>query len=133
MSPEQARGAAVDARSDIFSFGVMLYEMLSGRASFDGPTTADVIVAILERQPQPLTSYRADIPSELERIVAKCTEKTAVRRYKSADELALELAALKQALAARSQKPTQSIAVLPFVNMSADPENEYFCDGMRRI
>jgi TolB-like protein/Tfp pilus assembly protein PilF len=130
MSPEQARGGTIDARSDIFSFGVMLYEMLSGRAPFDGPTTADVIVAILERQPQQLTSYRADIPSELERIVAKCTEKTAVRRYKSADELALELAAVKQSLAARPQKPTSSIAVLPFVNMSADPENEYFCDGI---
>jgi len=130
MSPEQARGLAVDARSDIFSFGVMLYEMLTGRVPFDGPTTADVVAAILERQPQPLTSHRPDVPAELERVVAKCTEKTSARRYSSGEELASELAAVKRSIASRPQKLMPSIAVLPFVNMSADPDNEYFCDGI---
>ena len=87
MSPEQARGLSVDARSDIFSFGAMLYEMLTGHAPFDGPTTANVIAAILERQPQQLKSYRPDIPSELERVVTKCTEKISARRYSFAEEL----------------------------------------------
>lgn len=130
MSPEQARGVAVDARSDIFSLGVILYEMLTGRAPFDGPTTADVIVAILERQPPQLTSFRKDLPSELEGVITKCTQKTAARRYISAEELSRELAAIKRSITAQPQKTMPSIAVLPFVNMSADPENEYFCDGI---
>jgi serine/threonine protein kinase/tetratricopeptide (TPR) repeat protein len=130
MSPEQARGLSVDARSDIFSFGVMLYEMLAGRPPFDGATSADVIAAILERQPPQLTSYRPGVPSEVERVVIKCAEKVQTRRYSSAEELAQDLAAVKRSIAARPQKQIPSIAVLPFVNMSTDPENEYFCDGI---
>ena len=132
MSPEQARGQAVDARSDIFSLGVVIYEMLAGRAPFQGESAADVFVSILEKAPVALAHSSADVPPELERIVFKCLEKDRERRYALTQELAADLKRL--ATAPSKEQPTEktspSIAVLPFVNMSADAENEYFCDGL---
>ena len=132
MSPEQARGTAVDSRSDLFSFGILFYEMLSGRVPFEGTTNADVLVRILEREPLPVTQYRPEVPAELQRITARCLEKDRDRRYASARDLIADLEKAKASITGQQSgvKLAPSIAVLPFVNMSTDPENEYFCDGI---
>ena len=78
MSPEQARGQDVDARSDIFSLGVMLYEMLAGHAPFAGVNALDVIGAILNQEPAPLTNSAPDVPAELQRIVTKARQAIAM-------------------------------------------------------
>jgi TolB-like protein/Tfp pilus assembly protein PilF len=93
MSPEQARGQEVDARTDIFSLGVVLYELAAGRAPFTGATASDVIAAILTSEPAPLS----DAPGELERIVGKCLEKERERRYQAAQELLADLKQLQRA------------------------------------
>ena len=102
MSPEQARGYSVDTRSDVFSLGVVLYEMLCGRAPFEGPTTSDVIVAILDREPSRL-SQSLSIPTELERIVGKALRKDREERYQTIKDLHLDLKSLQQELDARSR------------------------------
>jgi serine/threonine protein kinase/tetratricopeptide (TPR) repeat protein len=153
MSPEQARGLAVDARTDIWSLGVVLYEMLAGRVPFEGPSTSDILVSILEREPRLLTSAGRNIPETLEFIVIKALTKDREDRYQTAREMLADLRWLKARLAAgelehsiadvtsvagqnisaQTREPVHvspSIAVLPFVNMSADTENEYFCDGL---
>jgi len=132
MSPEQARGHGVDVRTDIFSLGVVLYEMIAGRVPFKGESQADTFVALLEREPPPLAQYRSDVPPELERIVRKCLEKERENRYSTASELVNDLKNLAAGKSKEQPAPTTapSIAVLPFLNMSADPENEYFCDGL---
>ncbi len=98
MSPEQARGQEVDARTDIFSLGVVLYELVAGRAPFVGATASDVVAAILTHEPAPLGDYRPDAPRELERIVRKCLEKEREQRYSAAQELLVDLKQLKRAL-----------------------------------
>jgi len=123
MSPEQAQGLAVDTRSDIFSFGLLLYEMLSGKRAFSGDTPLATLAAIVKDQPAPLAA-----PEALERIVRRCLAKEAVQRFQSMAEVRT---ALEQARHAGSlSQPQPSIAVLPFANMSADKENEYFGDGL---
>jgi TolB-like protein/predicted Ser/Thr protein kinase len=121
MSPEQASGTPADARSDIFSFGAVLYEALSGRRAFRGETALTTMAAVLHREPEPL-----EAPAELVRIVTRCLRKAPAERFQSAAELRSALANVKIAPAA--EQP--SIAVLPFANLSADKENEYFSDGL---
>jgi len=87
MSPEQARGQALDHRTDIFSLGVLLYEMLGRRRPFEGPTTSDVIAAILTRDPVPLSKMCPDISPSLQAIVSRCLEKDRQKRFQSAGEL----------------------------------------------
>jgi eukaryotic-like serine/threonine-protein kinase len=150
MSPEQARGRGVNHQTDIFSFGVVFYEMLSGSSPFKGETVSDVIAAILTKEPKALVN----VPTELAAIVQKSLEKDKQKRYQTAKELLDDLKEVKEELEIQSrlrrnsapnlksktqifksftaaENETQnSIAVLPFVNMSADDDNEYFCDGL---
>ncbi|MBK8313063.1 MAG: protein kinase [Acidobacteria bacterium] len=132
MSPEQARGLDVDARSDIFSFGIVLYEMLSGKLPFNGPTISDILVSLLNADPAPLSRFTSELSPQIEQIVAKCLIKDRKLRCQSARELLTDLKTPETQIITRSlpQKAPLSIAVLPFVNMSADAENEYFCDGL---
>jgi serine/threonine protein kinase/Tfp pilus assembly protein PilF len=138
MSPEQARGEALDARSDLFSFGVVIYEMATGRQAFTGSTAAVVFEAILNRTPASPLSVSPEIPAELARIITKALEKDRTLRYESASELRTDLQRLKRdresgresAVAAAYSARRKSLAVLPFANLSADKENEYFSDGL---
>jgi serine/threonine protein kinase/Flp pilus assembly protein TadD len=98
MSPEQARGLEVDARTDIWSLGVMLYEIVAGRPPFEAATTTDVLSMILHREPASLLLYRSDVPAELERIVEKALTKEPEERYQLAKDLGLDLKRLKQHL-----------------------------------
>jgi serine/threonine-protein kinase len=179
MSPEQARGLQVDERTDLFSLGAVLYEMVAGRAPFGGATTTDIIVSILQRDPEPLAKYAAGVPEELERIVAKSLAKDREERYQTAKDFLIDLKRLKQkpetdtelarstsapvattssaeyvvgevkrhkgAMAAAvavlalasswfyfrgGHKTVESLAVLPFANVTADPNAEYLSDGL---
>jgi TolB-like protein/Tfp pilus assembly protein PilF len=98
MSPEQLRGQKVDARADIFSLGVVLYEVIAGRSPFAGSTQADRIAAILEREPEPLSDYRSDVPRDLERIVSRALRKDRDARYQLVEAILVELNELKQEL-----------------------------------
>jgi eukaryotic-like serine/threonine-protein kinase len=204
MSPEQARGKRVDARSDIFSFGIVLYEMLTGEQPFTGETVNHTIVAILEKEPPPVSQFISGYPPEIEKIIKNCLAKKADERYSTAKSLLDDLTELRDELAfqlklERSSSPNkraeaerfspaptsrnvisattvkdneqslpvdkpnakpkwwlwgllglivltagffayryfappskqiQSIAVMPFVNETADPQVEYLSDGM---
>jgi len=135
MSPEQVRGQAADHRSDLFSLGLVLHEMLSGRRAFARETAAETMTAIL-REPAPeLHLSGSDAPPELGRIVSHCLEKAPGERFQSARDLAFALRSVLSGTGPAHLLPSAdddrpSIAVLPFANLSADPEQEYFCDGM---
>ncbi|MCI0392801.1 MAG: serine/threonine-protein kinase [Acidobacteria bacterium] len=98
MSPEQARGEKVDLRTDIFSLGAMLYEMVTGRRPFDGGTVSDVIAEILKSEPPPLTEARPEMPPELQRIVSKALAKERGERYQAINDLDADLESLKKEL-----------------------------------
>jgi eukaryotic-like serine/threonine-protein kinase len=172
MAPEQVRGQAVDHRADIFAFGCVLYEMLSGVSPFRKASAADTVSAILHEEPPPLSSSGAQVAPVMQELVSRCLEKRPADRFSSAHDLALALRAASggQAVApavvraagwtrrwpwllgacvlavvailavqlVRRGQPAggpggeriRSIAVLPLANLSGDPEQEYFADGM---
>jgi serine/threonine protein kinase len=96
MSPEQARGEELDARSDLFSFGAVLYEMTSGRMAFLGNTAAIVYEAILNREPFPLATLKPELPPKLDEIIGKALEKDRKLRYQSAADIRTDLLCLKR-------------------------------------
>jgi serine/threonine protein kinase len=178
MSPEQARGLKMDARSDLFSFGVVLYEMMTGVLPFERGTNAETYEAILNKDPVPVMERNPKVPARLERIISKALKKDPKQRYQNASEMRDELkellrettsgraspvqemiaqaslsisrnkvlaslvflfiaavaAGLWYRSATRARESAQSgipaIAVLPFRNLSDDPANEYFSDGL---
>ena len=136
MSPEQAQGQPVDQRSDLFSFGSVLYEMLTGQRAFAGEHEAAVVYSIIHDDPEPLSRWGSDVPRGLEEVIERSLKKKPDERYGSADELLAALREVKRSLdggvaaAGQTDRDAPSIAVLPFTNMSADPENEYFSDGL---
>jgi TolB-like protein/Tfp pilus assembly protein PilF len=135
LSPEQARGERVDGRSDIFTFGAVLYEMLTARRAFSAPTSSETMVAILRDEPAEPEGLGAAFPRELWDVIRRCLEKSRERRFQSASDLAFALTAVGRSAdrgtgAGRAAAQAVSVAVLPFRNLSPDRENEYFSDGM---
>ena len=129
MSPEQAAGETADTRSDIFSLGIVLYEMITGQQPFQGDSDATMLTSILRDAHTPAGRIRSGVPTKLDDVINRCLEKERDARYPLARELAEDLHRVRETLGAAGEE-TPSIAVLPFANLSADPENEYFSDGM---
>ena len=131
MSPEQLNSEELDARSDIFSFGVVLYEMFRGQLPFRGNTLVQLIRSILNDTPEPLRRINTSLPLDLDRLIEKALAKNRANRYSSMKELHQDLVNLKQGLSKPEQKPAQkSIAALYFENLGASDEQEYLRDGM---
>jgi len=139
MSPEQALGQPVDLRADIFCFGTVLFEMLTGRRAFSGTTPLETLSAIVKEESPDLSAPGSNVPPALARIVERCLAKRLEERYQSARELVSDLQALQAVspsplpgpgVAPQTPPKRVMLVVLPFENLSRDPEQEYFSDGL---
>src|SRR6266536_2412158 len=144
MSPEQVRTKELDSRTDLFSFGAVLYEMSTGALAFRGESTAVTFEAILSRAPVPAVRLNPDLPADLERIINKCLDKDRNLRYQHAADVRTDLQRLKRDTdsarfvsvtlgadaTSRLPRSVDSLAVLPLLNATGDPENEYLSDGI---
>ena len=117
MSPEQARGGAVDSRSDLFSFGIMLYEIVTGKPPFSGDSPMDTLSAILRAQPEPVLASNPEAPAELQRILDKCLEKEPRDRYQDTRDLVVDLRRLRRAT---DSQPVQSVEMTAPVQAAAE-------------
>ncbi len=128
MSPEQARGRAVDRRSDVWSFGCVLFECFTGRAAFEGATVTDLLARILERDPD-LALLPAGTPARVRDVLRRCLRKEAAERPRDMRDVRLELSDISSAPARGDAAREKSVAVLPFENLSG-ADDEYFADGI---
>lgn len=132
-SPEQINGKEIDARSDIWSFGVVLYELLTGRMPFQGEYTQSIIYGILMEEPESIQFIRQDVPSSVASIVVRMLEKNPMDRFQSMYDVVSALHNLQQSepsTPSRDKSETASIAVLPFNDMSFEKNQAYFCEGI---
>jgi serine/threonine protein kinase/Flp pilus assembly protein TadD len=130
MSPEQLRGEPLDHRTDIFSLGVVLFEWATGRFPFRGRTGAEKIAAVLKDEPLSAVELNPRLPRALDRLLRHCLEKEPRYRLGSARDLRDELESLRRAEPEGRVSPVPSIAVLPFVDMSREKDQGYFCEGI---
>jgi eukaryotic-like serine/threonine-protein kinase len=131
MSPEQASGdQGLDARSDVYSLGAVVYEMLAGEPPHTGPTVQVIIAKLLTQPPTPLRLLRSTVPEAVSQAVAKALAKVAADRFDTAAQFARALETPPPVTSPSRAHALKSIAVLPFTDMSAEPGNEYFCEGM---
>jgi serine/threonine-protein kinase len=135
MSPEQTLGKKVDQRTDIWSFGCLLYEMLAGRSPFQGGHEQAIFQAIVHTDPEPIAALRRGIPAGLVRVLDICLQKNPLDRYSDASALindlkSVDLADIAATPAAIAREKPPSIAVLPFTDMSSDKDQEYFGEGI---
>jgi len=128
MSPEQARGEEVDHRTDIWSFGVVLFEMITGQLPFRGEYEAAIIYEILNEEPKAIQTFRSDVPDHIVSLISQLLQKDPTHRISSTREI-IERLQIQQ-IEKPQEDEKKSIAVLYFENMSSEKENEYFCAGM---
>jgi serine/threonine protein kinase/tetratricopeptide (TPR) repeat protein len=141
MAPEQLRGEDVDARTDVFGLGIVLYEMTSGQRPFQGRSSSELVASILRDSPPPLGDLHPELPEGFRQTIARCLMKDPADRFSTAREVQACLRRLQEdaqtwpasgdrSARVRATAGVPSIAVLPFVNMSRDEEHEYFADGL---
>ncbi len=131
MAPEQVRCETVDIRADIFSFGCVLYEIVTGERAFARSSAIETLAAILHDQPEAPSRRRRELPPGLDRVIARCLEKEPIARFQSAADLEFVLSTFTPSETLHAVRSVAaSVAVLPFANLSADSENEYFADGI---
>jgi len=130
MAPEQIQGGEVDMRSDIFSFGVVLYEMLTGHMPFHGEHEAALLYSILNEEPESPLKYRPDIPQNLIQITARALQKDPADRYQSAGDLLADLRRLSEQKVGQKEPGKISIAVLAFEDMSPQKDQDHLCEGL---
>jgi non-specific serine/threonine protein kinase len=130
MAPEQVRGEDIDVRADVFALGTMLYELATGERPFKGASAGDLISSILRDSPPPVNQLRPELPQHLARIIRRCLHKEPDRRFQSAKGLRNDLADLRTEMRGSARAEVTSVAVLPFLDMSPERDQAYFCEGI---